>query len=517
MKSRQKPKHLWYWREIEIPENWRGKQIYLCIGAADYHCTGYINGKIVGSHEGGYTPMAWRIDPCLKKSSNSICLHVEETTNPKLPRGKQTHLPWRYAVFYKPYSGIWQSVWLEARGMTFVKHVNGVTSNDGASFIFQVAIGGDIHGDLRLALIHPDGSADASITVPIESGQMSVQIQPQRPARWSPHDPNIYQVVCAVEHDGKVIDRVQSYAGLRTIEIQNGKVLLNGVPFYQKLVLYQAYYPDGWATATEDAVLRADVELIKSLGFNGLRIHQTLADPRLLYWCDRLGLVVWGEMPSPFVFARVNRRAFELLLREALERDLGHPSIISWVLFNETWGILDIFFSRKSRAWVRDMIRLCRSLDPTRLIIDNSGYDHLETDLLDIHHYLSDPEHIRRLYAALANPASLKHRFWRHFYMMAPNRIAKSPLAPTGVYRGEPVIISECGGYGFGPYRGKKMGLRENLEQVIQLINEFPHLQGFAYTQLHDIEQERNGLATFDRQVKIDPTIIKSIIDRVGN
>ncbi len=506
-------RHFWYLRRFTIPESWRGKQIFLRLGAADYRCMGYVNGAPVGVHDGGFTPMTWRIDQALRAGENVAVLHVVETRDGRLPRGKQTHLPFRYAVFYRPFSGIWQTVWLEARGATHVAAAHGVATADG--FVIHVTIGGEPRGELTIALTHPDGEPDAAVTAPVTARQMSLLLTPQRKAWWSPDQPQLYTVEYTIRDGDNAIDRATGYAGLRTIAVRDGRVLLNGEPFYQKLVLYQAYYPRGWATAIDDDTLRADMELIKSFGFNGLRVHQTLADPRLLYWCDRLGLVVWGEMPSAFVLSRVDRPAFERMLREAVARDRGRPCVITWVLFNESWGILDILLSRGAREWVRRMVALCREIDPSRPVIDNSGFDHLDTDVLDVHHYLTDPRRIRELYAALAAPATMFSSFLRNLYFVAPNRFVKSAFAPGGEFRGQPVMVSECGGHGFGPYGGGKMTLADSLAQVIDLLAEHPHLQGFAYTQFCDVEQERNGLCDFARQPKIDPADVRRILAKL--
>lgn len=509
------PDHLWYLRRVEIPADWLGRTIYLHIGAADYICEGYVNGHHVGSHEGGYTPIRWRIDPQLRPGENAICLHVKETREGKLPRGKQTHLPFSYTIFYQPYSGVWQPVWLEACGATHLAQAHPLTVATGEAFEFHLRFDGEPTGELEIALTHPDGRADAFVRQKIDASSMIVRVTPQRPAHWSPQTPHLYGVTYRIKCNRRIIDEATGYAGLRTIVACDGKVLLNGEPLWQKLVLYQAYYPAGWAAPTDPDMFRRDVELIKSFGFNGLRIHQTLADPRLLYWCDRLGLVVWDEMPSPFVFSRVDRIAFERMLREAVARDRGHPCVVSWVLFNETWGILDIVWNENTRQWVRGMVRLCRELDPTRPVIDNSGYDHLDTDILDIHHYLGDPERVRAYYRQLGDPAQIKYEAWRNAYMVRPNKIYKSPLAPTGHYRNQPVIISECGGHGFGPYGGKGMTLEESVRQVLSLIAEHEHLQGFCYTQLFDVQQERNGLTDFERKPKIDPARIRAILEQL--
>lgn len=505
--------HFWYRRTVRIPDEWRGRQIHLRIGAADYQCTGYVNGIKVGEHAGGFTPMAWRVDPFLRDGDNSFCLHVQETRDGRLPRGKQTHLPVEYTVFYQTFSGIWQPVWLETRGPMHLISAHAVPDVSAKSFVFHLRIHEPVGGEVGIKLIHPDGEVDTEVHAEIDGERMAVPVHPRRVARWSPDEPNLYTVRYTIRQNEQVVDEAEGYAGLRSFRVADGKVLLNGQPFYQKLVLYQAYYPEGWVTAVDDETYRRDVELIKACGFNGLRLHQTLADPRLLYWCDRLGLVVWDEMPSAFVFSLVDRAAFEALLREAIDRDLGHPAVMLWLLFNETWGIFDLLWSEKTRDWLREMIALTRRLDPSRPVIDNSGYEHLATDILDVHHYLAGAERIRDFYRRLADPAQLPYRHWRNLYVALPRRVYKSPLLDPSSYQGQPVVISECGGHGFKHYGDRSLSLADGLRQTFDLLAEHEHLQGFAYTQFCDVAQEENGLFTFDRRPKIEPAEVRRLLE----
>jgi beta-galactosidase/beta-glucuronidase len=505
----------WLRRRVTAPAAWRGKKIYLRAGAVDYRCEGFVNGLPAGVHEGGYTPMAWRIDPLLRPGENEISLFVRETRRGDLPRGKQTHLPFPYAVFYAPTSGVWQPVWLEARGQTNLAQAHAVADDDDVLH-FHLRFDGPPAGEIEIRLTHPDGAPDAVVVAPIAGDTMTLAVRPLRPARWSPDAPQLYQTAFAVRQNGAVVDAARGYAGLRTIRVAGGRVLLNGEPLYHKFALYQAYYPEGWASPLADDVFRSDVETLKAFGFNGLRLHQTLADPRLLYWCDKLGLLAWAEMPSPFAFAKVNRPAFEAMLREALARDRGHPAIAAWVLFNETWGIYDILRDADARAWVRRMTALARELDPSRPVVDNSGFAHLDSDILDIHHYLKGPERIRRLYRRLADPTAMGYQHWRNLYIVLAARIYESPLAPTGRHDGRPIVISECGGHGFKYYGDSSMSKLDSFRQTVSLLAEYPYLQGFAYTQFCDVGQEQNGLVSFDRRPKIDPAEVRALLAPLG-
>ncbi len=500
----------WYLRRLERPEEWGGGRCWLRLGAVDHSVKVWLNGEPVGEGSGGFTPVELALP--LVEGENILVLRVQETRKASLPRGKQTHLPFTHTIFYEPTSGIWQPVCLEERGRSFVERIAGLTSQDGRGFDFHVRVGGPPVGELELRLEHPDGRRDASAASRITGAEIELPVQPLRREPWSPEQPALYRVTAILRQGGVEVDRLVSYAGLRTVGVREGRVLLNGQPLYQRLVLYQPYWPGGWATAPSDEAMARDIELARAMGFNGLRIHQTIPDPRLLYHCDRLGMLVWEELPSPFLFAPVDRSAFEALLEAVVLRDRGHPSVISWVLFNETWGIFPILWSADWRRWVLDMVERCRALAPGALVVDNSGYEHLGGDLLDIHHYLADPEAVRALYRALEHPERMGFEAWRQLYMAMPSRIHKSPLAPGARYQGQPVLISECGGHGFGPYAGGELTLLESLERTIGLIREHPHLQGFCYTQLCDVAQERNGLLDAEREPKAPVEAILALV-----
>ncbi len=500
----------WYQRRFELPAEWGQRPVFLRLGAVDYAVQAWLNGRPVGEGRGGFTPVELHLP--VRAGENTLTLRVEETRRASLPRGKQTHLPFAHTIFYEPTSGIWQPVILEARGRSWIQRLAGLTAPDGEGFLFRVRLGGPLEGRVEIRLEHPDGSVDASASAPVRGALLDIPLRPARVARWSPDQPALYRVTATLWQGDQVVDRLLSWAGLRSIEVRQGRVLLNGQPLYQRLALYQPYWAEGWATAPSDEAMERDIRLAKAMGFNGLRIHQTIPDPRLLFHCDRIGMLVWEELPSPFLFAPVDQAAFEALLEAAVERDRGHPSVISWVLFNETWGIFPMLWSARWRRWVLAMVERCRELAPGALVVDNSGYEHLGGDLLDVHHYLADPQAVRALYRALAHPGDMGFEAWRQLYMALPSRIHKSPLAPGARYAGQPVVISECGGHGFGPYAGEGLTLLESLERTLGLIREHPHLQGFGYTQLCDVGQECNGLLSVEREPKASIEAIRAAV-----
>ncbi len=523
-RARRGARELWYRRTFRLPDDWAGHEVLLRIGAADYRCEGFVNGHPVGAHDGGFAPMSWPVGRFLSAGDNEIVLHVRETTDPRLPRGKQSHLPFAHTIFYPPFSGIWQPVWLERAGAAFIISAAALPLPDRSGFELSAQVSDRLGQStspspltLCVHLTAPDAASEAEARVPVLAGNVAVLLIPRRRFEWSPASPVLYGLRIDLMCDERVLDSVESCAGLRSVRVSGGRFRLNDRPCTLKLALYQPYYPDGWAAAVRDEDFLQDVKLALSFGFNGLRVHQSQADPRLLYWCDRMGLLVWSEMPSAFPFSRVSRPAFTRMLEECIARDCGHPSIVAWVLFNESWGIADVPRNHDTQTWVRQMATLCRSLDPSRPLVDNSGFDHVETDIVDVHHYLAAPERVRHLYAALVNPASIAHRWWRSLYAVLPSRVVRAPLVPGVQYSGQPVMVSECGGFGFGPYSTSSMTLLDSLRQVVSALADHPHIAGFCYTQLFDVAQERNGLADFHRRPKIAPETVRELLDSLSH
>jgi len=512
-------RHMRYRKLVHVPRSSPDARVHLHVGAADADCNVWINGSNVFYHHGGFTPFTCSIGEWLKhdwtlEGHNQIDLEVIETRDPRLPRGKQTHLPFSHTVFYPPFSGVWQSVWIEETGDSYLHPVQPFPNGDATSFLFRGTLSGAPRGTLHIALTLASGEPAGEASAALMESSFEVSLTPTILRRWSPEDPHLYQVTYRWVHEGTLLDEAEGYAGLRSIQVRDGRIRLNDNPIFLKFVLYQPYYPGGWVTPLDDEQLYRDMALVRSMGFNGIRIHQNVAHPRLLYWCDQLGILVWAEVPSCFPLSVVDEHQFENLLTEMIRRDAGHPSIITWVLFNESWGLKSVNRDQHKREWLAEMVALTRTLDPSRLVIDNSGFEHLETDVLDVHHYLTRPKAVIRLYEALRDPQSLRRRWWHALYMVAPSRVVKAPLLKGVSYEGQPVVISECGGFGFGPYSSGKQTLEDSLQTVIGLLASHDHIQGFCYTQLFDVAQETNGLCSFDRVPKVSPDFVAELLSR---
>jgi len=353
------------------------------------------------------------------------------------------------------------------------------------------------------------------VSVPALRHQMD-----RRTLLWSPESPNLIDADLTVTAaDGRVVDRLTSYLGLRSVGFRDGRFLLNGQPYYLRMVLEQGYWPQSHLAAPGVDALRREVELIKELGFNAARIHQKVEDPRFLYWCDRLGLLVWGEMANAFEYSR---RAVERLVSEWLEvvrRDLSHPCIVAWVPLNESWGVPDIETEPDRRHYANALYHLTKALDPSRPVISNDGWELAETDIFGVHDYSPDGKSLRERWG---DPDAVR----RSLFETGPGRrkvVLGTPDDPA-YQRGQPVVITEFGGLSYAPEAGQKWfgyGTVSSAEEYLAKFTEIvtalldsTEVAGFCYTQLTDTLQERNGLLDEDRNPKLPIEAIREVVTR---
>jgi hypothetical protein len=340
------------------------------------------------------------------------------------------------------------------------------------------------------------------------------------PTYWSPENPHLYDIVVRLYQDGQVLDEVITYSGLRSVNIEGNKILLNGRSTYLAMVLDQGYWPESGITPPSENALKADIEWIKKFGFNGVRKHQKMEDPRWLYWCDRMGLLVWSEMANARAWSPT---AEEWLIAEwerAVRRDYNHPCIITWVPMNESWGVPDLKADHPGQyAYIERIVALTRRIDPWRPVIDNDGWEHSDTaDICAIHDYAATGEELRRGYMEMLETGKLREMVWAN---------GIKTFARGAQYRGQPVVLSEIGGLLMVPkdvpeekrdvlYQAygsikDEAELIERYKDLMQGIIGLPFLAGFCYTQLIDVEQEINGLMTYDRKPKVDPAVLSQI------
>ena len=516
---------VWYARSFEAPPTKDEDRLFLHFGAVDYRATVWVNGDQVVRHEGGHTPFSADITHALVRESNVVVVRAEDPSQEvTIPRGKQYWREESEGIFYTRTTGIWQTVWLEPVNRRRVDSLRLTPDVDAASVDVEVIVGGFEPGlILRLAVtLEGEEVLDDRIGAytPVVERRLPLIGRGEAPetphladwpraALWSPESPNLYDLrLELLDGEGTILDAVESYFGMRKIEARDGKVYLNNEPYYQRLVLDQGYFPGGLLTAPSDEDLRRDVELAKELGFNGARKHQKVEDPRWLYWADTLGLLVWGEMANAYEYSPDYVRRITSEWQEAVRRDYNHPCLVAWVPMNESWGVPRLATDPSQVEHLLTLYHLTRSLDRTRLVVSNDGWEHALTDLCTVHDY-GDAESLGRNHATVESSLA--------------SEPAGRPIYARGHgHRGEPILITEFGGIAFGGdargwgYRtvADEEEFLERYEALILALLESDTVWGFGYTQLTDIEQEINGLLTYDRRPKVDPARVREITAR---
>jgi beta-galactosidase/beta-glucuronidase len=518
---------VWYRRTFCVSPEDRGKRLLLHCGAIDYRTSVWVNGQLVATHEGGQTCFGADITPALHPGENQVLVIRAEDMPQDLaqPRGKQDWLEQPHRVWYDRTTGIWQPIWLEAVAPTHISQVRWTPDLDRGVLGFSVNIQGREQTDLRLRVqlsLHAVTLADDIYTVQgtVVERQIAfdrASMMSREKLLWSPEHPNLVDATLTLLRGNEVVDEVQSYVGLRSVGVGGGHFLLNGRPYYLRLVLEQGFWPESHLAAPGAEALRHEVELVKALGFNGVRIHQKVEDPRFLYWCDRLGLLVWGEMANAYVFSPT---AVERLTREWLEvldRDYSHPCIVTWVPLNESWGVPDVARDPVHRHYVQALYYLTKALDPTRPVIGNDGWEHVVSDIYSIHDYAFDGATLRERYGSI-------EAVRRTLREVQPGY--RSVVLPEYQHTHEPVMLSEFGGisyrpqpstswFGYGTVKDPDAFLSKYRE-LVDAILESPAVAGFCYTQLTDTEQETNGLLTANREPKFDMATVRSITERLS-
>ncbi len=542
---------IWYRRGFEIPKQYKNKKVLLHFGAIDYKSSIYLNGEHIGSHEGGYLGFSLDITNFLE-DVNILVIRVEDPSQDlEIPRGKQYWKIEYDLIFYPRVSGIWQTVWLEFLSPEFQIDELKITPNiDKSEVIFEININGIGFSELGLfidILFRNQTIAQENINLgflgKIGRGKIKkvlkekielfhkfmhyenpnrfkfkIQIPEDKLFLWDIYRPNLYDLSLKVQNEetGEIYDEISSYFGMRKISIsdfgnKSQRILLNGKPIYQKLFLVQGYWPDSLYTPPSDDYIKKDIQYVIDFGFNGLRTHQKVFEPRFLYWCDKMGVLVWGEIGNAFRYSvKSQLRLINEFVAE-VERDYNHPSIIAWVPLNEGWGVSGAERDPKRGYYTSALYFLIKSIDSTRLIINNDGWWHTENNDICTRHLYPPNDSL---------PATLEDEIKNHKTSM--EMIYLKPHQ----YKGEPVIYSEIGGigYDFKERLEKKWGYgglikdSEGLfEKVLELLKQFDArkewIQGFCYTELYDQFQEINGLLTFDREPKFPPHKLKERLD----
>lgn len=492
-----------YRKVFSLNEEERKKTIFLHFGAVDYESFVYINGQLVTTHIGGYSSFKADITKYVTEGENTIFVIAEDDLrSSRQPAGKQSDRFDSYGCLYTRTTGIWQTVWLEFLPKSYIKSAKYYPDTENGTLTIIGSVCGS--GELR-ARVSFEGKAMGETIVKANNSLFTMQIKPDELYLWEPGHGRLYDLELTFGADS-----VKSYFGMRNIRLDGRKLMLNGQSVFQRFVLDQGFYPDGIYTAKTDDALKRDIVLSMQAGFNGARLHQKIFEKRFLYHCDKAGYMVWGEHAN-WGIEYTNAVAAENFISEwlkALERDFNHPSIIGWCPFNETWGYAEI--TLKNRL-IEDVYRLTKQLDPTRLCIDTSGHYHTVTDIFDVHEYEQDAEKFLNCFAKIDEG-------------IINDNIERTDHGSTQKYNGGPVFVSEYGGiqwsekntdgWGYGTAPKTKEEFLERYKRLTDALLDNPYINGFCYTQLYDVEQEQNGLYTYERDNKFDADILKNINSR---
>ncbi len=513
--SKEMHENLWYKREFELPDSSIGKKILLHFGAVDYIAKVWVNGEFVGQHHGGHISFKLDITNYIKSGKNLLVVKAVDKYECTQPRGKQYWKEKPDRCWYTPTSGIWQTVWLEAVGELYIDKLRMTPDIDRKTLLTEVYLDRTpSYAEITITVSYK-GVEKKSITTSITGRISAVTIDMKEEDfideihYWRPEAPNLYDIKFCIIKNGVVTDEVKSYFGMRKISIKGDLILLNNSPYYQKLILDQGYWPESLITPPSDEAIIYDIEMTKKMGFNGARKHQKIEDPRYYYWADKLGLLVWGEMPSAYDFnsEEIQNVAQEMI--DFINRDYNHPCIITWVPLNESWGVRNIYVDKNQQDFGRALYYMVKALDGTRLISTNDGWEQVEADICGIHDYEAWSEGFHPKYQDKENLLSGAANNRRLLYAQGIK------------YEGQPILVTEYGGIAFKTENCENWGYNGTVNDeesffaryadITGAIRKTPYIRGYCYTQLTDVMQEVNGLMTADRKVKVDLERIKQV------
>ena len=495
---------VWYSRLVAGK---RGKRALLHFEGADYDTEVYVNGKKAGDHRGAYSRFTLDVTSFLTKKENILTVRCTDENHPAQVRGKQRWEKENFGCWYVQTTGIYKSVWLEFVAETYLDtlKITPETARNAVRFDFSVNAPAD-DAEVRFDISF-DGkricSASASaaektgsVSVGLNSANLTYQVE-----LWSPDHPALYDVDITVFKGGKPADKAGSYFGLRDFVAKDGKLVLNDVPFYARLLLDQGYWKESGITPPSEEAMIEDIRLSREMGFNGVRKHQKVEDERFFYYADIMGFVVWCELPSNHWFSddcicEISREWLDIV-----RQNYNHPSLVTWVVFNESWGVRRICTDRAESNLASGLYYLTKAIDPMRPVVSNDGWVHTESDILTLHHYEQDPATFARLYDTKEKLVA-----------GSADNSQYPPFAEGYSYRGQPIVFSEFGGtayvrdedsgWGYGNGVKSDEEFLERFGGLIRAIGDM-RISGYCYTQLTDVEQEVNGLLRADRTPKV--------------
>ena len=510
---------VWYSRSIHIDEERLKGRVLLHLEGCDYETFVWANGVLIGSDTGGYHRLTFDLTDALSAGENNITVKACDDYSVEKPRGKQRSKDTNYSCWYTDTTGIYKTAWLEYVPYTYLAGVRVESDAEQGTATLICRVEGECSRATLEASVSYEGRPIARGVAEIGNGEAAVKVDltESEPVHlWAVFEPDLYEVEITLIRDGEVCDRANSYFGVRNIEIKGQKIYLNGKELYQKLALDQGYWRESLLTPPSEDALIEDITDMADMGFNGVRKHQKVEDERYLYYSDIIGFIVWAEMPSMYSNTEQSRRVFEREWFLAVDQQRDHPCVLTWVPFNESWGVEEILTDKSVQDFVNDIYYKTKAIDPTRPVITNDGWEHTVSDILTIHNYEQDGKMLHSYYDTVEKCCADK---WGAHH--------KGAYAHGYSYNGQPIIISEFGGTAFvGDTDGENWGYGvavKNLdefyarfESLIDALDSLPHCSGYCYTQVTDVQQEVNGLLDFDHRSKFDKSVMKRILTKNG-
>ena len=522
--------NVWYHRTIQADgQRLKCNRYILHFEGSDFVTKVWINGLFAGSHKGGYTRFSLDITELLNDGDNDLTIKVEDSLDMQQPRGKQRWLENNYSCWYVQTTGIWKTVWSEYVPQVRISNVK--MTPDMTNFKLDleydiVAPNSFLDGELLVEAVitFQDELVSRTLTAVTAKHMTASADMMLKSARshyyngpvWTPETPNLYDVELRLLYRQQVVDEIGSYAAMRDIRIDGQNILLNGMLLYQKLILAQGYWKESHLTAPSEEALIKDIDSVRKLGYNGLRMHQKNEDERFLYWCDVKGMLVWCEAPAAYLFTDYAAEEFVKEWLEQVRQVYNHPCIITWTPINESWGVNKVQTNLRQQHFTQAVYHATKMIDPYRPVIVNDGWVHTVSDIITLHDYEVSGDRFAQRYADQQKILSNDTYFNNNY-----------PAFAEGFsYQGQPVLISEFGGiamndeqegWGYGGKVNGKEAFLRRFDDIVTAVKEIPYVCGYCYTQLTDVQQEINGLMDIDRNFKFDSETICQINDRKVN
>ena len=509
--------HRIVWYQTRIDANYLNpdETILVHFEGCDYRTEVYANGVLLSENEGGYARFSVDLSPVLPCAEVLLVLRVTDSLSKEQPRGKQRFKPESWGCWYVQTTGVWKTVWTERVKREHIEALTVAPVPKARAVAVSAASSewGFRDRTLRVTVFDGEQAIAMSEDQSSDEARWLCEIDVPAPHLWSPSDPHLYEVKVELLHGETLLDTVWSYFGFRTVTWNKNGVYLNGTRTYLRLVLDQGYWKDTGLTPPDLDALKTDLDAVVRYGYNGVRKHQKIEDERFLYLCDTRGILVFSEMAAAYAYSDAAERMFLAQWGQIVSQVRQHPSIICWVPFNESWGIGDISKDPKQQAFTETVYRITKTIDPTRPVISNDGWEHTVSDLVTIHDYRETGDELLALHGD-GDAAVMRGEKSYSWY-------GQKLFAEGYAYRDQPLLLSEYGGIAFCTADGWGYGEQVEDEQAFlrrflsqnDAIRKMPQFSGFCYTQLTDVEQEKNGLLTADRKDKLSEEGVRAVRD----